>query len=192
MKRGNTKAKRGAVIGVVLFGLLQAACVIGFWTLCLIPGLPRWLFLLFAALALLCAGLVFPVLLALKQRFQELDALENIDSVTLYREENIMMLVNIDYIPGKELEVLGMVKGTVVQSKNFGKDFMAGMKTLVGGEITGYTEMLNEARQIAVKRMVDEAEKLGADAVINIRYGSSAVMQGAAEVIAYGTAVRFQ
>ena len=192
MKRGNTKAKRGAVIGVVLFGLLQAACVIGFWTLCLIPGLPRWLFLLFAALALLCAGLVFPVLLALKQRFQELDALENIDSVTLYKEENIMMLVNIDYIPGKELEVLGMVKGTVVQSKNFGKDFMAGMKTLVGGEITGYTEMLNEARQIAVKRMVDEAEKLGADAVINIRYGSSAVMQGAAEVIAYGTAVRFQ
>ena len=192
MKRGNTKAKRGAVIGVVLFGLLQAACVIGFWTLCLIPGLPRWLFLLFAALALLCAGLVFPVLLALKQRFQELDALENIDSVTLYKEENIMMLVNIDYIPGKELEVLGMVKGTVVQSKNFGKDFMAGMKTLVGGEITGYTEMLNEARQIAVKRMVDEAEALGADAVINIRYGSSAVMQGAAEVIAYGTAVRFQ
>ena len=87
---------------------------------------------------------------------------------------------------------LGIVKGTVVQSKNFGKDFMAGMKTLVGGEITGYTEMLNEARQIAVKRMVDEAEALGADAVVNIRYGSSAVMQGAAEVIAYGTAVRFK
>ena len=103
-----------------------------------------------------------------------------------------MMLVNIDYIPGKELEVLGLVKGTVVQSKNFGKDFMAGMKTLVGGEITGYTEMLNEARQIAMKRMVDEAEGLGADAVVNIRYGSSAVMQGAAEVIAYGTAVRFK
>ena len=62
-----------------------------------------------------------------------------------------MLLVNIEYIPGKEIEALGMVKGTVVQSKNFGKDFMAGMKTLVGGEITGYTEMLNEARQIAVK-----------------------------------------
>ena len=76
-----------------------------------------------------------------------------------------MLLVNIDYIPGKEFEVLGLVKGTVVQSKNFGKDFMAGMKTLVGGEITGYTEMLNEARQIAVKRMVDEAEALGADAI---------------------------
>ena len=101
-----------------------------------------------------------------------------------------MKLVNIDYIPGKELEVLGIVKGTVVQSKNFGKDFMAGMKTLVGGEITGYTEMLNEARQIATKRMVDEAEAMGADAIINIRYGSSAVMQGPAEVIAYGTAVR--
>ena len=103
-----------------------------------------------------------------------------------------MLLVNIDYIPGREFEVLGMAKGTVVQSKNFGKDFMAGMKTLVGGEITGYTEMLNEARQIAVKRMVDEAEALGADAIVNIRYGSSAVMQGAAEVIAYGTAVRFK
>ena len=103
-----------------------------------------------------------------------------------------MLLVNIDHIPGKDLEVLGIVKGTVVQSKNIGTDFMAGMKTLVGDEIVGYTEMLNEARQIATKRMVDEAEALGADAVINIRYGSSAVMQGAAEVIAYGTAVRFQ
>jgi len=102
-----------------------------------------------------------------------------------------MLLVNIDYIPGKELEVLGMVKGTIVQTKHFGKDFMAGMKTLVGGEIVGYTEMLTEARQIATKRMVDEAEKMGADAVINIRYGSSSLMQSAAEVIAYGTAVKF-
>ena len=84
------------------------------------------------------------------------------------------------------------MKGTVVQSKNFGKDFMAGMKTLVGGEIVGYTEMLVEARQIATKRMVDEANALGADAVINIRFGSSAVMQGAAEVIAYGAAVRLK
>jgi len=103
-----------------------------------------------------------------------------------------MLLVNTDYIPGKDFEVLGLVKGTVVQSKNFGKDFMAGMKTLVGGEIVGYTEMLVEARQIATKRMVDEAAALGADAVVNIRYGSSAVMQGAAEVITYGTAVRYR
>ena len=103
-----------------------------------------------------------------------------------------MLLLNIDYVPGKEVEPLGLVKGTVVQSKNFGKDFMAGMKTLVGGEITGYTEMLTEARQIATKRMVDEATSLGADAVINVRFGSSAVMQGAAEVIAYGTAVKLK
>ena len=101
-----------------------------------------------------------------------------------------MKLYNIDYIPGQNIEALGLVRGAVVQSKNFGKDFMAGMKTLVGGEIKGYTEMLNEARAIATKRMVDEAENLGADAVINIRYGSSAIMQGAAEIVAYGTAVK--
>ena len=100
-----------------------------------------------------------------------------------------MMLLSIDHSPGKEIEALGMVKGAVVQTKHFGKDFMAGMKTLVGGEITAYTEMLNEARQIAVKRMVDEAEALGADAVIGVRYGSAQMMQGAAEVVAYGTAV---
>ncbi|MBP3487452.1 MAG: YbjQ family protein [Roseburia sp.] len=101
-----------------------------------------------------------------------------------------MKLLNIDYIPGKEIEALGIVKGTIVQSKNFGKDFMAGMKTLVGGEIKDYTEMLNEARQIAIKRMVDEAEALGADAVLNIRFASSSLMQSAAEVVAYGTAVK--
>lgn len=101
-----------------------------------------------------------------------------------------MKLLSIDYIPGTEIEALGMVKGTVVRTKNVGRDFMAGMKTLVGGEIVGYTEMLNEARQIAVKRMVDEAKELDADAVIGVKYGSSQVMSGAAEVIAYGTAVK--
>ena len=102
-----------------------------------------------------------------------------------------MKLVNIDYVPGYEVEVaLGIVKGAVVQTKNIGRDFMAGMKTIVGGEIASYTEMLTIARQIATKRMVDEAENLGADAIINIRYGSSAVMNGAAEVIAFGTAVK--
>ncbi len=101
-----------------------------------------------------------------------------------------MKLVSIDTIPGSRFEVIGIVKGTIVQTKNIGRDFMAGMKTLVGGEIVGYTEMLNEARQIATKRMVDEAESLGADAIVGVRYGSSQVMQGAAEVIAYGTAVK--
>lgn len=102
-----------------------------------------------------------------------------------------MKLVNIDYIPGFEItDTLGIVKGEVVQSKNIGKDFMAGMKTIVGGEISNYTEMISSARKIATKRMVDEATNLGADAVINIRYGSSAVMNGAAEIIVYGTAVK--
>ena len=102
-----------------------------------------------------------------------------------------MKLLTIETYPGRNFEVLGMVKGATVPSKNFGKDFMAGMKTLVGGELTGYTEMMTEARQIATKRMVDEAEALGADAVIGVRYGSSSIMQGAAECIAYGTAVKF-
>lgn len=104
-----------------------------------------------------------------------------------------MKLVNTDYIPGEEItEALGIVKGQIVQSKNIGRDFMAGMKTIVGGEITSYTEMISTARQMATKRMVDEAESLGADAIINIRYGSSAVMNGAAEIIAYGTAVKLK
>ena len=88
-----------------------------------------------------------------------------------------MKLLSIEYIPGVEFEALGIVKGTVVQTKNVGKDFMAGMKTLVGGEITGYT---------------DEAKEMNADAVIGVKYGSSQVMSGAAEVIAYGTAVKYK
>lgn len=103
-----------------------------------------------------------------------------------------MKLINIDHIPGQEFDVIGLVKGNVVQSKNIGKDIGAGFKTLVGGELKGYTEMLQEARQIATKRMVDEAESLGADAVINVHFSSAAIMQGAAEVIAYGTAVKFK
>ena len=102
-----------------------------------------------------------------------------------------MKLVSIETIPGQNFEVLGIVKGTIVNSKNIGKDIMSGLKTIVGGEITSYTEMLNEARQIATKRRVDEAEAMGADAIVGVRYGSSAVMQGAAEIIAFGTAVKF-
>lgn len=102
-----------------------------------------------------------------------------------------MILVNTDYISGKNFEMLGLVKGSTIQSKHAGKDIMQGFKTLVGGELKGYTEMMNEARAIATKRMVQEAEVLGADAIVNVRYASSAIMQGAAEVMAYGTAVKF-
>ena len=102
-----------------------------------------------------------------------------------------MILVNTDFISGKELETISLVKGSTIQSKHLGKDIAQSFKTLVGGELKAYTEMMNEARAIATKRMVEEAEKLGADAIVNIRYASSAVMQGAAEVIAYGTAVKF-
>ena len=101
-----------------------------------------------------------------------------------------MILVNTDYISGKELEMLGLVKGSTIHSKHLGKDITSAFKGLVGGELVAYKEMMNEARAIATKRMVEEAESLGADAIVNIRYASSAVMQGAAEVIAYGTAVK--
>ena len=102
-----------------------------------------------------------------------------------------MILVNTDYISGKELEMLSLVKGSTIQSKNIGKDIAQSFKTLVGGELKDYNEMMTEARALATKRMVAEAEALGADAVVNVRYASSAIMQGAAEVIAYGTAVKF-
>lgn len=103
-----------------------------------------------------------------------------------------MILVNTDYISGKDSETLGLVKGSTIQSKNIGKDILQGLKTIIGGELKGYTEMMNEARALATKRMVQEAEGLGADAVVNIRYSSAAIMQNAAEVIAYGTAVKFK
>ncbi|MDE7292189.1 MAG: YbjQ family protein [Treponemataceae bacterium] len=101
-----------------------------------------------------------------------------------------MILVNTDYITGKKLEMLGLVKGSTIQSKNVVRDISQGLKTLVGGELKAYNEMMNDARELATKRMVAEAESLGADAIVNIRYASSSVMQGAAEVIVYGTAVK--
>ena len=102
-----------------------------------------------------------------------------------------MILVNTDYISGKQFEMLGLVKGSTIQSKHLGKDIAQSFKTFVGGELKSYNEMMNEARAIATKRMVAEAQEMGADAIVNIRYASSAIMQGAAEVIAYGTAVKF-
>lgn len=102
-----------------------------------------------------------------------------------------MILVNTDYIAGKNLGMLGLVKGSTIQSKHVDKDIMQGFKTIIGGELKAYTEMMNEAREIATQRMIQEAQSMGADAVVNVRYSTSAIMQGAAEVIAYGTAVRF-
>lgn len=102
-----------------------------------------------------------------------------------------MILVNTDYIAGKEFEMLGLVKGSTIQSKHLGSDISQSFKTLVGGELKAYNEMMNNARALATKRMCEEAEALGADAIVNVRYASAAVMQGAAEVMAYGTAVKF-
>lgn len=103
-----------------------------------------------------------------------------------------MILVNTDYITGKELEMLGIVKGATIQSKHIGKDISQSFKTIIGGELKSYTQMMNEAREIATGRMVEEAQSLGADAVVNVHYTTAAVVQGAAEIMAYGTAVKFK
>ena len=103
-----------------------------------------------------------------------------------------MILTTTETISGHELEMLGMVKGSTIQTVNAVRDIGAGLKTLVGGELTRYNEMMNDARALATKRMVEEAEQLGADAVVCVRYSSSSSMQSAAEVMAYGTAVKFR
>ena len=102
-----------------------------------------------------------------------------------------MILTTTEKICGKELETLGLVKGSTIQTVNAVRDIGAGLKTLVGGELTRYNEMMNDARALATKRMVGEAEAMGADAIVAVRYSSASVMQSAAEVMAYGTAVRF-
>lgn len=102
-----------------------------------------------------------------------------------------MVLTTTDFIPGQEYQLLGLVRGSTVQSKHMGKDFMAGLKNMVGGELTGYTEMLSESRDIATQRMMAEATAWGADAIVGVRFSSASITQGAAEITAYGTAVRF-
>lgn len=104
-----------------------------------------------------------------------------------------MILVNTDWIAGKKItQTCGMVKGSVIRAKHIGKDIVAGLRTIVGGEIKEYTEMLEDSRRIAIQRMIKEAEELGADAIINIRFSTSNVMSGAAELLAYGTAVKIE
>ena len=103
-----------------------------------------------------------------------------------------MLIVTIEALPGQPFELLGLVRGSTVQCKNLGRDFMAGLRNLVGGEMEEYTGLMNEAREIATQRMVEQAEALHADAIIGVRYGSSEIAQGAAEVMVYGTAVKFR
>lgn len=103
----------------------------------------------------------------------------------------IMIVVTADFISGKNLQTLSLVMGSTVQSKNMFKDIGAGLKNLIGGELGSYTQMMDEARTIAIEKMSSKAQALGADAVISVRFSTSAVMDGAAEVTAYGTAVRF-
>jgi uncharacterized protein YbjQ (UPF0145 family) len=102
-----------------------------------------------------------------------------------------MLLSNIETIPGKEVTaILGLVSGSTVRAKHIGRDILAGLQNIVGGELEGYTELLQEARNEAVDRMKVEAQEMGADAIVNVRFSTSSVAQGAAELFAYGTAVR--
>lgn len=105
--------------------------------------------------------------------------------------DKMLPLYNTENVPGRKYELVGLVKGSMIQSKHLGRDIGSALKSLVGGELRGYSEMLNEARAIATKRMMEEASSLHADAVVNVRYTTSAVMQGAAEILVYGTAVKF-
>ena len=103
-----------------------------------------------------------------------------------------MILVNVANIPGREVDVLGLVQGNTVQAKHIGKDFLAGFRNIAGGEVIEYTEMLTESREIAISRMIKQAEGMGADVILCVRFATSAITQGAAEVIAYGTAAKFK
>lgn len=105
--------------------------------------------------------------------------------------EQLMILTNIETIPGKEIkEHYGLVQGSTIRAKHIGRDFMAGLKNIFGGELKGYTELLKESRQEAAQRMIEQATSMGANAIINVRFSTSSVAQGAAEILVYGTAVR--
>ena len=103
-----------------------------------------------------------------------------------------MFLTTTENIPGKNYEIIGVAMGSTIQSKHIGKDIGAGLRNIVGGEVKAYVEMMNEARDIATQRMVDNAQQMGADGIVAVRYGTSAIMASAAEVMAYGTAVKFK
>ena len=102
-----------------------------------------------------------------------------------------MIVTTCDIVPGQNVRVLGLVRGNIVSCKNVGRDLMAGFKNLVGGEIVSYTKMLSEGRNVAEQRMIAEAEAMGADAIMSMRFSSGSVMEGTVEMLAYGTAVKF-
>lgn len=103
-----------------------------------------------------------------------------------------MLVLTTELIPGHEYDVLGLVKGSTIQCKNIGRDIGSSFKNLVGGEMKSYVDMMNQARDIALERMEQDAQRLGADAIVCMRFATSSIIQGAAEVIAYGTAVKFK
>ena len=103
-----------------------------------------------------------------------------------------MLIITTDNIPGKTLVPLGLVKGSTIQTVNAVRDIGAGLKTLIGGELTKYNEMMDKVREIATDRMTNEARRLGADAIVGVRFSSASIMQSAAEIMAYGTAVKFE
>ncbi len=108
-------------------------------------------------------------------------------------EQNNIIISSTDYIPGREVtEVIDIVRGSTVRARHIGRDIVAGLRNIVGGEITEYTRLLAESREQAIDRMLADAERIGADAVINVRFMTSMVMQNAAEILAYGTAVKLK
>lgn len=124
-------------------------------------------------------------------RDQEVEGSDSINMIRQVPEQ--IVLTNIESVPGKTIvEHFGMVTGSLVRSKNFGSDLLASMKNIIGGELTGYTRLLEETRAEAIRRMVLQAKQMGANAVINIRFSTSSVAQGAAELYVYGTAVRVE
>ena len=101
-----------------------------------------------------------------------------------------MFIVNTEFVPGKRIiRVLGLVQGSTVRAKHIGRDIAAGLKNLVGGELKGYTELLNESRSESLRRMIEQAQKMGANAILNVRFGTSTITAGASELLCYGTAV---
>ena len=162
------KNKIGSIlVAVVIIGIMIGSVLLYFVGFAIVPEIPLGIKII---AALICAAIIYGILHILIERIREIQKGE---------------------IEGRKVQTIGLVKGSTIQTVNAIRDFGAGLKTLVGGELVKYNEMMNNARALATKRMVDEAESVGADAIVAVRYASASVMQNAAEVMAYGTAVKF-